>query len=183
MAIIDRNTIKSWYETDDYPTQAQFHSWIESFYHKSEDSYIDSHIENADLHFLETSINHSNIGSIGSNSHSAIDAHIADNGIHGGGGGGSSILNEYYTTITSSVGGINWEGASGLYSAIIGSTIHGLTTMSVSSTPKFKFSAFHSSTSFFEEITPASVKVNAGGSIYVEMDVYDDLYVHIIAEG
>lgn len=32
----DKNTIKSWFETDDMPTQSQFWAWIDSFWHKEE---------------------------------------------------------------------------------------------------------------------------------------------------
>lgn len=36
MATTPLNTLKSWFETGDYPTQAQFWSWLESFWHKDE---------------------------------------------------------------------------------------------------------------------------------------------------
>lgn len=32
----DKNTLKSWFETGDIPTQAQFSAWIDSFWHKEE---------------------------------------------------------------------------------------------------------------------------------------------------
>jgi hypothetical protein len=53
MAVQSRQTIKSWFETGDYPTQEQFNDWIDSFYHKNEDS-IDASVpgsfDNEDLH-------------------------------------------------------------------------------------------------------------------------------------
>lgn len=36
MATTDKNTIKSWFEKNDRPTQAQFWAWIESIWHKDE---------------------------------------------------------------------------------------------------------------------------------------------------
>lgn len=42
MAIESRATIKSWFETGDFPTQEQFWAWIDSFYHKNEDSIDNS---------------------------------------------------------------------------------------------------------------------------------------------
>lgn len=36
MAIQPRTTLKSWFETGDYPTQQQFADWIDSFWHKQE---------------------------------------------------------------------------------------------------------------------------------------------------
>jgi len=37
MAIRERNKLKSWFQTGNYPTQDQFWDWIDSFVHKSED--------------------------------------------------------------------------------------------------------------------------------------------------
>jgi hypothetical protein len=43
MAIRERNKLKSWFQTGDYPTQDQFWDWLDSFVHKSEDQLdIDS---------------------------------------------------------------------------------------------------------------------------------------------
>ena len=36
MAITDKNTIYSWFQTDDFPTEAQFRATWDSFWHKSE---------------------------------------------------------------------------------------------------------------------------------------------------
>lgn len=36
------NTLKSWFETGDKPTQAQFWDWLDSFFHKDETIPIDS---------------------------------------------------------------------------------------------------------------------------------------------
>ena len=36
MAITDKNTIYSWFQTDDFPTEAQFKATWDSFWHKSE---------------------------------------------------------------------------------------------------------------------------------------------------
>ena len=36
MAITDKNTIYSWFQTDDFPTEAQFRTTWDSFWHKSE---------------------------------------------------------------------------------------------------------------------------------------------------
>ena len=36
MAITDKNTIYSWFQTDDFPTEAQFRATWDSFFHKSE---------------------------------------------------------------------------------------------------------------------------------------------------
>lgn len=52
MAIESRATIKSWFETGDFPTQEQFWAWIDSFYHKNEDSIDNSwpgSFDNGDL--------------------------------------------------------------------------------------------------------------------------------------
>lgn len=32
----NKNTIKSWFLTNLFPTQAQFHAWLDSFWHKDE---------------------------------------------------------------------------------------------------------------------------------------------------
>jgi hypothetical protein len=37
-----KDTIKSWFETDDTPTQAQFWAWMDSFWHKDEKIPIDA---------------------------------------------------------------------------------------------------------------------------------------------
>ncbi|MVT09872.1 hypothetical protein [Chitinophaga tropicalis] len=37
MAIRERNKLKDWFQTGDYPTQDQFWDWLDSFVHKSED--------------------------------------------------------------------------------------------------------------------------------------------------
>lgn len=37
MAIKNRNTLKSWFETGDYPTQQQFWDWLDSFFHLQDD--------------------------------------------------------------------------------------------------------------------------------------------------
>lgn len=37
MAIRERNKLKNWFKTGDYPNQEQFWDWIDSFLHKSED--------------------------------------------------------------------------------------------------------------------------------------------------
>lgn len=43
MAIRERNKLKGWFQTGDYPTQDQFWDWLDSFVHKSEDQLeIDS---------------------------------------------------------------------------------------------------------------------------------------------
>lgn len=36
MAIQTRDQLKQWFETGDYPTQAQFWDWLDSFVHKNE---------------------------------------------------------------------------------------------------------------------------------------------------
>ena len=36
MATTDKNTIYSWFQTDDFPTEAQFRATWDSFWHKSE---------------------------------------------------------------------------------------------------------------------------------------------------
>jgi len=36
MAKTPKNTIKSWFLTDLFPTQTQFHNWLDSFWHKDE---------------------------------------------------------------------------------------------------------------------------------------------------
>jgi hypothetical protein len=37
MAIRERNKLKGWFQTGNYPTQDQFWDWLDSFVHKSED--------------------------------------------------------------------------------------------------------------------------------------------------
>lgn len=36
MAKTARNTIKTWFETGDFPTQTQFWNWLDSFWHKDD---------------------------------------------------------------------------------------------------------------------------------------------------
>ncbi len=36
MAVTDRNTIKTWFETGDYPTEQQFWNWLDSFWHQAD---------------------------------------------------------------------------------------------------------------------------------------------------
>ena len=36
MATIDKNTIYSWFQTDDFPTEEQFRATWDSFWHKNE---------------------------------------------------------------------------------------------------------------------------------------------------
>ena len=45
MAIIDRNTIKSWFKRGDKPTAQQFAAWIDSFFHKTDDTLPLSKVE------------------------------------------------------------------------------------------------------------------------------------------
>lgn len=54
-------------------------------------SDLTSHTGTANIHFLEGSIDHVNIASIGSNTHVAIDTHIADSTIHFTAGAGWSV--------------------------------------------------------------------------------------------
>ncbi len=37
MAIRERNNLKTWFQTGNYPTQDQFWDWLDSFVHKTED--------------------------------------------------------------------------------------------------------------------------------------------------
>jgi len=61
MATQGRNTLKGWFLTGKYPTQSQFADWIDSFWHKSEDSIPQAKIESlaeslalkADLEYVD----------------------------------------------------------------------------------------------------------------------------------
>ena len=64
-------------------------------------------------HFTESSIDHTSITNIGSNPHSAIDTHIANDAIHGSGGGGITVIDQSggtgdtYTTLSGEVNDSN----------------------------------------------------------------------------
>ena len=69
-----------WISLDNFTSQLDHFDLqnIGSYTHEQ----IDSHINNASIHFTEASINHLNIQNAGTNTHAQIDSHIADNTIH-----------------------------------------------------------------------------------------------------
>lgn len=67
MAKTARNTIKTWFETGDFPTQEQFWNWLDSFWHKDDklptsqidglDALINGKATTSDITNLQTQIN------------------------------------------------------------------------------------------------------------------------------